>query len=153
MDTLNLGIKKIKEKKRKNMVKDKKSKNKAKKDIKTKQGYTYYMQLNNVPMHYLFSEELALLYGICTEAGRPHTRLVSAYLGIKEKEMGARPLYYNTRYGLKRVYPHGEAIIEQLRNALEEIIISHVTLSNGKSYNFKLKDIKHVHQNSNTVMN
>lgn len=57
--------------------------------------------------HYLFAKEIAEKYKICTKSNNYADIFVSAYLKeIASKTKGYEQLYYNTRYGLTKVYPY-----------------------------------------------
>lgn len=103
--------------------------------------YTYYTKAES-PFHYLYAGELAQEYGIYTVNGKPHAQLIAAYLDAIEKEEGAKPLFYATKHGLHRVYPHGEedtaALLDELCHHPGEI--KTITLPNGRTFKLKLKE-------------
>lgn len=102
--------------------------------------HTYYVKVES-PFHYMYAGELAKEYGIYTVNGKPHAKLIAAYLDDLEKEEGVHPLYYETKHGLRRVYPHGEedtaALLDELCHHSGEI--KTITLPNGRTFKLKLK--------------
>lgn len=77
--------------------------------------YVYYKPVAT-PMHYFYASELAeILYaaGYCSMQNKPHKALV-AYM-LKDDE----PLFYNTRKGLRRVYPNGLSMVNKMIEYLD----------------------------------
>ena len=78
-------------------------------------SYVYY-KLVMTSMHDFYATELAeILYaaGYCSMQDKPHKALV-AYM-LKDDE----PLFYNTRKGLRRVYPSGLSMVNKMIEYLD----------------------------------
>lgn len=73
--------------------------------------FTYYKPIVSRE-HYLFASELARAYGIYSTTGRPHALFVTALMNAYYKHTPREELYYETRHGLKRVFPDGEKVLD-----------------------------------------
>lgn len=90
---------------------------------KQEKKFKYY-QAVETEEHYLFSIELAQafqqFFGWGTKNGTAPIACISAYLKKKAKDRHEAELYYETRFGLKRVYPKGTDDISNLCQLLNK---------------------------------
>lgn len=104
--------------------------------------FKYYAEKES-DQHYLFSNEIAELlsrnYGITSENGTPATKLVEALLGDYEHMHGMPKLFYNTRHGLRRVYPFGIPLVQCASQIFDLSIGSHVLEIFGRKYKYRVK--------------
>lgn len=81
-----------------------------------KKIYTYYTS-KQLPEHYLYASEVAdYLYhiiGLKTKNGKPCLAMISAMLNTLSKNLGDEELYYNSKKGLRRVYPCASIVINE----------------------------------------
>ena len=74
----------------------------------------YYQEIE-IDRHFPYAKEVAeFLYqviGLRTATGRPHYRMVAAWLKADWQEP---PLFYNTKRGLVQVFPNAEKLIRAL---------------------------------------
>ena len=82
--------------------------------------YLYYKSVVSKE-HYYFASELASLYGIYTTTYNAHTRFVSALMNAYYKYTPREELYYETRHGLRRVYPDGEKVLNMMIEKLRAL--------------------------------
>ena len=98
--------------------------------------FTYYKPIVSVE-HYLFASELARAYGVYSTTGRPHVLFVTALMNAYYKHNPKEELYYETRHGLKRVFPDGEKVLDLMIDkfrALPGYVKSYEI--EGKNYKF-----------------
>lgn len=79
--------------------------------------YKYYTQTES-DTHYLHIGEIAKLFtkatGLTDANGKPPYGRLRTILDMIEMEHGEKPLYSNTRNGVKRVYRHPQEAIQTL---------------------------------------
>ena len=83
--------------------------------------FTYYKPIVSRE-HYLFASELARAYGIYSTTGRPHALFVTALMNTYYKYTSREELYYETRHGLKRVFPDGEKVLDLMIDKFSDIV-------------------------------
>lgn len=92
--------------------------------------YKYYTPIES-DEHYLYVNEIGKLFtkatGLVAENGKPPYGRLRTALNQLEKERGEKPLYYNTRNGVKRVYRHWQEairiVIGEMTAAKSEIAV------------------------------
>lgn len=103
--------------------------------------YKYYAE-HESENHYLFSSEIAELlykiYGITNDKGSYPTKLVESYLYDFEKKCKMVKLYYNTRNGLRRVYPAGQWMVENAHKIFDVRPGRHVINIGEKKYKYRV---------------
>ena len=103
--------------------------------------YKYYQEVESDD-HYCYAHELAKYmheeFGISSPDGdKPAVGLMTAMLNYIHE--GEPKLYYNTRYGLKRVWPRGmKAMILLVHNCVAPGGRIEI---NGKKYRYKRKSM------------
>lgn len=67
--------------------------------------YTYYLAVRSNE-HMLFAKELAEKYGIYSSTGNPHNKLIKVVIidYLIENNIPYRPLFYETKSGLREVF-------------------------------------------------
>ena len=107
--------------------------------------YKYYTPIM-LKEHGAFAKELAAIftynYGWATVNGKTPDRFINAILQTEEAKDKSvqKELYYETRYGLSRVYLHGMEYIEKYAKMLEEFDEEIVCIEiGGKKYRVKKK--------------
>ena len=113
--------------------------------------YKYYLEVES-DKHYMYASEVAEWlkhnYGIVTENGKAHTKMIQAMLEESDRAIAAEngteyiKIYYNTRNGLKRVYVSTVRILLHL----EELFLNNDSLTinaGGKKYKYKIMEKKH----------
>ena len=87
--------------------------------------YKYFTPVES-DEHYLYVNEIGKLFtkatGLVAENGKPPYGRLRTVLNQLEKERGEKPLYYNTRNGVKRVYRHAQEAVR--------IVFSEMTAAN-----------------------
>lgn len=103
--------------------------------------YKYYAEKESKE-HYLFSNEIADLlnkgFGIQNEKGGLATRMVEAFLNDYEERYGMPRLFYNTRHGLRRVYPFGFELAMHANKVLDISPGLHVLYVGGRNFKYKV---------------
>ena len=103
--------------------------------------YKYYAEQES-KNHYLFANEIADLlnkgFGIQNEKGDLSTRMVEAYLSDYEEKYGMPKLFYNTRHGLRRVYPLGFQLVQHANKMFDLSYGLHVLNVGGRKYKYKV---------------
>ena len=78
--------------------------------------FTYYKELPETSIHYLYAGEVAQVlynFGLATVEGKPASRLVAALLGARD---GSARLFYNTSHGLRRVYVSSLDFLQEVQD-------------------------------------
>ena len=103
--------------------------------------YKYYAEKESEE-HYLFSNEIADLlnrgFGVQNEKGGLAIRMVEAFLNDYEERYGMPKLFYNTRHGLRRVYPFGFEFAMHANKVLDISPGLHVLYVGGKNFKYKV---------------
>ena len=106
-----------------------------------KNMYKYYAEQESED-HYLFSNEIADLlnkrFGIQNEKGDLSTRMVEAYLSDYEEKYGMPKLFYNTRHGLRRVYPLGFQLVQHANKIFDLSYGLHVLNVGGRNFKYNV---------------
>lgn len=104
--------------------------------------YTYYLAVNSYE-HMLFAKELAMKYNVYSLTNNPHNKLVKAVITdyLIENNIEYRPLFYETKNGLKEVFSqiHYKPAFERFMNC---IVDNKYTSLNKITYNFKSDETK-----------
>ena len=87
--------------------------------------YKYYTPVES-DEHFLYVNEVGKLFtkatGLTDENGKPPYGRLRTVLNQLEQQHGEKPLYYNTRNGVKRVYRHAQEAVR--------IVFSEMTAAN-----------------------
>jgi hypothetical protein len=116
--------------------------------------YTYYIELNS-DEHMLFLKEIAQLYRLYSNVSNtPHSKLVKAimeeYLIIQKKP---KPPNIFWGYPLKQVWPasHYHPAMKWFLKKVRGKVSSY-TFSNGKTYNFSIRECQDLDDILNVVI-
>ena len=113
-------------------------------------AYKYYQEIISEE-HMLFGYEaagLALQYcGIATVDGKPATKMLEALMDDIAAELGFdAKLYYNTRNGLRRVYPAAKELISELQcginRHLETELGIYIVEAGGRKYRYQVLSVE-----------
>ena len=103
--------------------------------------YKYYAEKESEE-HYLFSNEIAELlnkgFGIQNEKGGLATRMIETFLNDYEETYGMPKLFYNTRHGLRRVYPLGFQLVQHANKMFDLSLGLHVLNVSGRNFKYKV---------------
>ena len=69
--------------------------------------YSYFIEIQS-DEHMLYAKEIAAAYNILDKNNQPDYKLVGKIIKdyLKDKQITYQDKYYNTKYGLKKVYPY-----------------------------------------------
>lgn len=102
-------------------------------------AYKYYTE-HEADQHYLYGNEIAQIlydyYGIVSTSGKPAVQMVAAILNQLESDLGMYKIFYETRKGLRRVYPSGQYLISNISKIFSVEEGKHFIKVNGKQYNY-----------------
>lgn len=99
--------------------------------------YKFYLEIKTEE-HMLYAKEIAEIYGLYSLNGNPHSTLMKIIIldYLKENQIDYIPIFYNSRNGLKEVFP-AKYYAPAFKIFLSKINYNNTYISlNGKKYNF-----------------